>query len=101
MNLSAWSLHCHISSHLECGMTLVVKNGVDSFPSIPSEYLHHGAQGIIELWLLVRLSYPHIASRSRLRITLALESYICGMYREIGKRHGFEWDRKMCNMTAL
>lgn len=42
-NPGAWFLHCHISTHLQGGMALVIQDGVDHFPTVPPEYLSYGA----------------------------------------------------------
>ncbi|KAI0814238.1 multicopper oxidase [Xylaria sp. FL0064] len=42
-NPGVWFLHCHISTHLQGGMALVIQDGVGHFPKIPSEYLSYGA----------------------------------------------------------
>ncbi|SPO07734.1 related to laccase precursor [Cephalotrichum gorgonifer] len=38
-NPGAWFLHCHIQAHLQGGMAMVIQDGVDSWPTIPDEYL--------------------------------------------------------------
>lgn len=40
-NPGAWLLHCHISNHMMGGMMMVVMDGVDAMPTIPSEYLNY------------------------------------------------------------
>ncbi|KAI0517867.1 multicopper oxidase [Xylaria bambusicola] len=42
-NPGAWFLHCHISTHLQGGMALVIQDGIDQFPTVPDEYLSYGA----------------------------------------------------------
>ncbi|KAI0837705.1 multicopper oxidase [Hypoxylon sp. FL0890] len=42
-NPGAWFLHCHIETHLDGGMAMVIQDGVDAFPKIPDEYLSYGA----------------------------------------------------------
>ncbi|KAL8300899.1 hypothetical protein RB597_009376 [Gaeumannomyces tritici] len=34
-----WLMHCHIQAHLEGGMAMVIQDGVDAWPQVPSEYL--------------------------------------------------------------
>ncbi|KAI0973814.1 multicopper oxidase [Xylaria arbuscula] len=41
-NPGVWFLHCHISTHLQGGMALVIQDGVDHLPKIPNEYLSYG-----------------------------------------------------------
>ncbi|KAG8165759.1 hypothetical protein KVR01_004311 [Diaporthe batatas] len=36
----AWFLHCHLSSHLDGGMSVAIQDGVDVFPTVPAEYLN-------------------------------------------------------------
>ncbi|KAI3318680.1 multicopper oxidase [Xylariaceae sp. AK1471] len=40
-NPGAWLLHCHISTHLRGGMSMVLQDAVADFPKIPDEYLHY------------------------------------------------------------
>lgn len=40
-NPGAWLLHCHISNHMMGGMMMVIEDGVDAWPEVPLEYLHH------------------------------------------------------------
>lgn len=37
-NPGAFMLHCHIQSHLEGGMAMVMLDGVDEWPQVPDEY---------------------------------------------------------------
>jgi FtsP/CotA-like multicopper oxidase with cupredoxin domain len=37
-NPGAFLLHCHVESHLAGGMAVVIMDGVDAWPEIPSEY---------------------------------------------------------------
>ncbi|KAI0441959.1 multicopper oxidase [Xylaria telfairii] len=41
-NPGVWFLHCHISTHLQSGMALIIQDGVDHFPTVPPEYLSYG-----------------------------------------------------------
>ncbi|KAI0856131.1 multicopper oxidase [Xylaria cubensis] len=41
-NPGVWFIHCHISTHLQSGMALVIQDGVDHFPTVPPEYLSYG-----------------------------------------------------------
>lgn len=34
----AWALHCHIHNHVEGGMLAVIQDGLDKWPTIPTEY---------------------------------------------------------------
>ncbi|KAI0201408.1 multicopper oxidase [Astrocystis sublimbata] len=43
-NPGAWFLHCHISTHLEGGMALVIQDAPELFPKVPKEYLSYGAK---------------------------------------------------------
>lgn len=38
----AWTLHCHISNHHVGGMSMVIQDGVDHWPSVPAEYREYG-----------------------------------------------------------
>ncbi|KAM7189850.1 multicopper oxidase [Naviculisporaceae sp. PSN 640] len=38
-NPGAWLLHCHIQSHLVGGMSMVIVDGVDKWPTVPEEFL--------------------------------------------------------------
>ncbi|KAH8879443.1 multicopper oxidase [Thozetella sp. PMI_491] len=38
-NPGAWLLHCHIQSHLLGGMSMVIQDGVDHWPTVPQDYL--------------------------------------------------------------
>jgi FtsP/CotA-like multicopper oxidase with cupredoxin domain len=38
MNPGAWLLHCHIQSHLNGGMAMVILDGADVWPEVPDEY---------------------------------------------------------------
>ncbi|EXU95654.1 multicopper oxidase [Metarhizium robertsii] len=40
-NPGAWLLHCHIQNHMMGGMMMVILDGVDAWPDIPSHYLHY------------------------------------------------------------
>ncbi|KAL1594827.1 hypothetical protein SLS59_008640 [Nothophoma quercina] len=37
-NPGAWMLHCHIQSHLNGGMAVIILDGVDEWPHVPEEY---------------------------------------------------------------
>ena len=37
-NPGAWALHCHTQTHIGGGMAVVLMDGVDAWPQIPSEY---------------------------------------------------------------
>jgi FtsP/CotA-like multicopper oxidase with cupredoxin domain len=37
-NPGAWLLHCHINNHMLGGMSLVIQDGIDAWPDIPTEY---------------------------------------------------------------
>jgi FtsP/CotA-like multicopper oxidase with cupredoxin domain len=37
VNPGAWMLHCHIQSHLNGGMAMVILDGVDAWPEIPDD----------------------------------------------------------------
>jgi FtsP/CotA-like multicopper oxidase with cupredoxin domain len=39
-NEGAWLIHCHIQSHFQGGMSMVIQDGSDSYPKIPDEYLN-------------------------------------------------------------
>lgn len=39
----AWFLHCHIQTHLLGGMSMVIQDGIDHWPTVPPEYLAYGA----------------------------------------------------------
>ncbi|KJZ73746.1 hypothetical protein HIM_06864 [Hirsutella minnesotensis 3608] len=41
-NPGAWLLHCHVQTHLEGGMSMVIQDGIDRWPTVPPEYLHYG-----------------------------------------------------------
>ncbi|KAK4216910.1 Cupredoxin [Rhypophila decipiens] len=38
-NPGAWLLHCHIQSHFEGGMSMLLLDGVNEWPAVPEEYL--------------------------------------------------------------
>jgi hypothetical protein len=38
VNPGAWMLHCHIQSHLNGGMAMVILDGIDVWPDVPEEY---------------------------------------------------------------
>ncbi|KAG9247656.1 multicopper oxidase-domain-containing protein [Calycina marina] len=40
-NEGAWLLHCHIQSHVQGGMAMVIQDGTDSYPRIPDEYRNY------------------------------------------------------------
>lgn len=40
VNPGAFLLHCHIQSHLQGGMSMVIQDGVDKWPKVPSYYLN-------------------------------------------------------------
>ena len=42
-NPGAWFIHCHIQSHLLGGMSMVIQDGIDHWPTVPPEYLAYGA----------------------------------------------------------
>lgn len=42
-NPGAWLIHCHISTHLMGGMSMVIQDGIDHWPTVPPEYLAFGA----------------------------------------------------------
>lgn len=37
-NPGAWMLHCHIQSHLNGGMAVIILDGVDEWPDVPDEF---------------------------------------------------------------
>lgn len=37
-NPGVWMLHCHIQSHLNGGMAVVILDGVDEWPEVPDQY---------------------------------------------------------------
>jgi FtsP/CotA-like multicopper oxidase with cupredoxin domain len=37
VNPGAWMLHCHIQSHLNGGMAMVILDGVDAWPEVPED----------------------------------------------------------------
>ncbi|KAL7783644.1 multicopper oxidase [Trichoderma ceciliae] len=39
VNPGAWLLHCHISNHLLGGMSVIIQDGVDEWPTVPGRYL--------------------------------------------------------------
>jgi FtsP/CotA-like multicopper oxidase with cupredoxin domain len=39
VNPGAWLLHCHISNHLLGGMSIIIQDGVDKWPTVPERYL--------------------------------------------------------------
>ncbi|KAH6686973.1 multicopper oxidase [Plectosphaerella plurivora] len=41
-NPGPWLLHCHIQNHMTGGMTMVIYDGVDKWPTVPDEYLNIG-----------------------------------------------------------
>ncbi|KAL9613430.1 MAG: hypothetical protein Q9167_002028 [Letrouitia subvulpina] len=40
-NPGAWLFHCHVETHLAGGMGMVIMDGFDKWPTIPSEYALH------------------------------------------------------------
>ena len=36
-----WFLHCHIQSHMLGGMSMVILDGVDKWPTVPDEYVNY------------------------------------------------------------
>lgn len=46
-NPGVWLMHCHIQSHLQGGMSVVIQEGMFSAqrPEVPDEYLDYGCQG--------------------------------------------------------
>ncbi|OTA03693.1 Multicopper oxidase [Trichoderma parareesei] len=42
VNPGAWLLHCHISNHLLGGMSIIIRDGVDKWPTVPKKYLDMG-----------------------------------------------------------
>ena len=42
-NPGAWLIHCHIQTHLIGGMSMVIQDGIDHWPTVPPEYLAFGA----------------------------------------------------------
>ena len=44
-NPGAWLLHCHVQSHLLGGMSMVIQDGVDHWPTVPDQYLHFPYSG--------------------------------------------------------
>ncbi|KAI0594230.1 multicopper oxidase [Biscogniauxia sp. FL1348] len=43
-NPGPWLLHCHIMSHLQGGMAVVIQDGTDAWPAVPREYLDYSCQ---------------------------------------------------------
>ncbi|KAI1496446.1 multicopper oxidase [Biscogniauxia marginata] len=43
-NPGVWFFHCHVQSHLQGGMGMVIQDGTDSLPEIPQEYLDWSCQ---------------------------------------------------------
>ncbi|CAJ2509182.1 Uu.00g142080.m01.CDS01 [Anthostomella pinea] len=43
-NPGVWFLHCHIMSHLQGGMSMVIQDGTDDLPEIPKEFLDWSCQ---------------------------------------------------------
>ena len=37
-NPGVWLMHCHIQSHLQGGMSVIIQDGVDGLPEVPGEY---------------------------------------------------------------
>ncbi|KAH6651959.1 multicopper oxidase [Truncatella angustata] len=37
-NPGVWMIHCHIQSHLQGGMSMVIQDGIDELPVVPAEY---------------------------------------------------------------
>jgi FtsP/CotA-like multicopper oxidase with cupredoxin domain len=37
VNPGAWLLHCHVQSHFSGGMAMAILDGIDQFPSVPSD----------------------------------------------------------------
>ncbi|GAB1315221.1 Multicopper oxidase [Madurella fahalii] len=37
----AWLLHCHIQGHLLGGMSVIIQDGIDAWPTVPQEYLEY------------------------------------------------------------
>ncbi|KAL7918087.1 Cupredoxin [Trichoderma austrokoningii] len=42
VNPGAWLLHCHISNHLLGGMSIIIQDSVDKWPTVPERYLDWG-----------------------------------------------------------
>ncbi|KAH8669026.1 multicopper oxidase [Xylariales sp. PMI_506] len=38
-NPGVWLIHCHIMSHLQGGMSMVIQDGTDDLPVVPAEFL--------------------------------------------------------------
>ncbi|KAJ5783768.1 uncharacterized protein N7518_009445 [Penicillium psychrosexuale] len=47
-NPGAFLLHCHLDPHLTGGMGLAILDGIDAWPTIPSQYGPNGKWGIID-----------------------------------------------------
>ncbi|KAI1636111.1 multicopper oxidase [Biscogniauxia mediterranea] len=43
-NPGVWMMHCHIMSHLQGGMAMVIQDGTDALPAVPQEYLDYSCQ---------------------------------------------------------
>ncbi|KAI5920541.1 multicopper oxidase [Camillea tinctor] len=43
-NPGVWLFHCHIMSHLQGGMVIVVQDGTDELPVVPQEYLDYSCR---------------------------------------------------------
>jgi FtsP/CotA-like multicopper oxidase with cupredoxin domain len=37
-NPGVWLIHCHIQSHLQGGMSMVIQDGTDDLPQAPTDY---------------------------------------------------------------
>lgn len=37
-NPGVWFMHCHIQSHIQGGMSMIIQEGIDDLPTIPSQY---------------------------------------------------------------
>ncbi|ORY55894.1 multicopper oxidase [Pseudomassariella vexata] len=37
-NPGVWLMHCHIQSHIQGGMSMIIQDGIDDLPAIPAEY---------------------------------------------------------------
>jgi FtsP/CotA-like multicopper oxidase with cupredoxin domain len=44
VNPGAFLLHCHIQTHFQGGMGIILLDGVDNFPKVPPEYLNGNGQ---------------------------------------------------------
>ncbi len=43
-NPGAWVIHCHIQTHFMGGMSMLIQDGVDHWPTVPPEYLAYEAK---------------------------------------------------------